>query len=228
MLLDERASSSLSYGRWHMAEKPVSRGEIFVVDDDPAVRDTLSLVLTAGGYQVICFADGAALLSVARSRTPACILLDVHIPGKSGLDVLKELHGEDYPAPIFMVSGQGDIAMAVHAIKNGALDFIEKPFRGNEIVERLNDAIAAYRRRHAENSAPAIGSLHFPGREPLTRREREVLEQFTSGASNKEAGRTLGISPRTIEDHRANIMKKLGARNAADLIRIVMTAQRAS
>src|SRR5580698_45448 len=178
-----------------MAENPPSRGEIFVVDDDPAVRETLSLVLSAGGYEVICFADGAALLAVARSRTPACILLDVHIPGKSGLDILRELHGEDYPAPIFMISGQGDIAMAVSAIKNGALDFIEKP---------------------------------FPGREPLTRREREVLEQFTSGASNKEAGRTLGISPRTIEDHRANIMKKLGAKNAADLVRIVMTAARAS
>jgi FixJ family two-component response regulator len=211
-----------------MAEKLPSRGEIFVVDDDPAVRETLSLVLSAGGYQVICFADGAALLSVARSRTPACILLDVHIPGKSGLDILKELHGEDYPAPIFMISGQGDIAMAVSAIKSGALDFIEKPFRGSEIVARLDEAIDAYERRRANQASTSIASLHFPGRETLTRREREVLEQFASGASNKEAGRHLGISPRTIEDHRANIMKKLGARNAADLIRIVMTAPRAS
>jgi FixJ family two-component response regulator len=211
-----------------MLKKPPSRGEIFVVDDDPAVRDTLSIALSAGGYQVICFADGAALLSVARSRTPACMLLDVHIPGKSGLDILKELHGEDYPAPIFMISGQGDIAMAVSAIKNGALDFIEKPFRGGEIVARLDEAIAAYTRRQAEHCATNIASLHFPGREPLTRREREVLEQFTSGKSNKEAGRQLGISPRTIEDHRANIMKKLGARNAADLIRIVMTVAHAS
>jgi FixJ family two-component response regulator len=211
-----------------MTEKPLSRGEIFVVDDDPAVRETLSIVLSAGGYEVICFADGAALLSVARNRTPAAILLDVHIPGKSGLDVLKELRGEDYPAPIFIISGQGDIAMAVSAIKNGALDFIEKPFRGNEIVTRLNEAIEAYARRQADRSASSVGSAHFPGREPLTRREREVLEQFTSGASNKEAGRHLGISPRTIEDHRANIMKKLGARNAADLVRIVMTASRAS
>ena len=209
-----------------MAENGSPRGEIFVVDDDPAVRDTLSMVLSAAGYQVICFADGAALLSVARSRTPSCILLDVHIPGKSGLDILRELHGEDYPAPIFMISGQGDIAMAVTAIKNGALDFIEKPFRGSEIVGRLNEAIDAYARRKGENSGSRIATLHFPGREPLTRREREVLEQFTSGASNKEAGRHLGISPRTIEDHRANIGKKLVARNAADLVRIVMTAQR--
>jgi FixJ family two-component response regulator len=212
-----------------MSDKPQSRGEIFVVDDDPAVRETLSMVLSAGGYEVICFADGAALLAVARSRTPSCILLDVHIPGKSGLDILKELHGEEYPAPIFMISGQGDIAMAVSSIKSGALDFIEKPFRGNELVARLNEAIDAYARRKSDNAAASkIQALHFPGREPLTRREREVLEQFTAGASNKEAGRQLGISPRTIEDHRANIMKKLGARNAADLVRIVMTAARNS
>jgi FixJ family two-component response regulator len=209
-----------------MSGKPDARGEIFVVDDDPAVRDTLSMVLSAGGYQVICFADGAALLAVTRSRTPAAILLDVHIPGKSGLDILKELHGEDYPAPIFMISGKGDISMAVSAIKSGALDFIEKPFRGSELVARLNEAIDAYVRRQTARSSSKIESLHFPGREPLTRREREVLEQFTAGASNKEAGRHLGISPRTIEDHRANIMKKLGARNAADLVRIVMTAAR--
>src|SRR5215475_14333680 len=162
-----------------MADSPVSRGEIFVVDDDPAVRSTLTVVLSSGGYDVVCFADGAALLEVARSRTPAAVLLDVHIPGKSGLDILKELHGEDYPAPIFMISGQGDIAMAVSSIKSGAFDFIEKPFRGSEIVARLDEAIDAYARRKAANSGSNIQALHFPGREPLTRREREVLEQFT-------------------------------------------------
>jgi FixJ family two-component response regulator len=211
-----------------MAEISAPHGEIFVVDDDPAVRETLSVVLSAAGYQVVCFADGAALLAVARSRSPLCIFLDVHIPGRSGLDILRELHAEDYPAPIFMISGLGDIAMAVEAIKNGALDFIEKPFRGAEIVTRVEEAVGAFARRQQEEHATKPAQLHFPGREPLTSRERSVLELLSSGTSNKEAGRELGISPRTIEYHRANIMKKLGARNAADLIRIVVAAARDS
>jgi FixJ family two-component response regulator len=206
-----------------MTEKSPGR-EIFVVDDDPAVRETLSIVLSAAGYQSICFADGEALLAVARTRSPACILLDVHIPGRSGLDILEELHAEDYPAPIFMISGKGDIAMAVNAIKNGALDFIEKPFRGKEIVTRVEEAIAAFARRQGAGLSAKVPSLNFPGREPLTLREREVLDLFSSGNTNKEAGRQLGISPRTIEYHRANIMKKLGAKNATDLIRVVMSA----
>lgn len=208
-----------------MSKQAETRGEIFVVDDDPAVRATLSIVLSGAGFEVICFADGAALLAVARSRTPLCILLDVHIPGRSGLDILSELQGEDYPAPIFIISGNGDIAMAVDAIKKGALDFIEKPFKGSEIVFRVDEAIAAFTRRQMAQLTSRLANYHFPGREPLTKREREVLELFTSGVTNKEAGRQLGISPRTIEDHRANIMKKVGAKNAADLVRIVMEAR---
>jgi FixJ family two-component response regulator len=201
-----------------------SIGEIYVVDDDSAVRETLSIVLSAADYRVICFADGAALLATARTRTPICMLLDVHIPGQSGIDILKELRAQDYPAPIFIISGSGDIAMAVDAIKSGALDFIEKPFRGSEIVQRIEDAIGAFTRRRMQPCTSKVLSLNFPGREPLTRREREVLELFSSGLSNKDAGRQLGISPRTIEDHRANIMKKLGAKNSTDLIRIVLEA----
>ncbi len=212
-----------------MAEQSSPVAEIFVVDDDPAVRDTLSMVLKAAGYEVICFADGAALLSVARNRTPAAILLDVHIPGKSGLDILRGaarrgLSGADLH----------DLRTGRHR-DGGGRDQERRARLHREAVPRQRDRRPARRgdrrlcARQAENASPKFGSLHFPGREPLTRREREVLEQFAAGASNKEAGRTLGISPRTIEDHRANIMKKLGARNAADLIRIVMTAaQRAS
>ncbi len=203
-----------------MSQEAASAGEIFVVDDDPAVRDVLTAVFSRDGFQVANFADGASLLASAKMRTPLCIILDVHIPGKSGLDILKELNAQDYPAPIFIISGQGDIAMAVDAIKNGALDFIEKPFRGSDIVLRVREAIEAHKRRQADTDSKA-SSFHFPGREPLTRREQDVLTQIVAGASSKEAGRQLGISPRTIEVHRARIMAKLGAKNAADLVRIV-------
>jgi FixJ family two-component response regulator len=204
-----------------MAEKPGPTKEIFIVDDDPLVRSMLTTVFSANDFNVLCFADGAALLDETRQRTPACIILDVHIPGDSGLDILKQLNAQDYPAPIFIMSGQGDIAMAVQAIRNGALDFIEKPFRGSAVVARVNEAIEAFTRRSKESESNAA-DYHFPGREPLTRRERDVLSLVVNGASNKEAGRQLGISPRTIEDHRARIMTKLGAKNAADLIRMVL------
>jgi FixJ family two-component response regulator len=202
--------------------RPDSAGNIFVVDDDPAVRQTLSLVFSSAGYEVVCFAEGAALLAEARLRSPVCIILDVHIPGKSGLDILKQLNAQDYPVPIFIMSGQGDIAMAVDAIKNGALDFIEKPFRGSEVVTRIRDAIEANTQRMASRDSAATQPLNFPGREPLTPREQDVLGCLVDGSSNKEIARQLGISPRTIEVHRARIMEKLGAKNAADLIRVVM------
>jgi FixJ family two-component response regulator len=155
-----------------------------------------------------------------------CVILDVHIPGKSGLDILKELNAQDYSAPIFIMSGQGDIPMAVDAIKSGALDFIEKPFRGSDVVTRVQEAIDAYARRRRDGDPAGRTAVYFPGREPLTRRERDVLGQIVSGASSKEAGRQLGISFRTIEVHRANIMEKLGAKNVADLIRIVLSEGR--
>jgi FixJ family two-component response regulator len=201
-------------------------GEVFVVDDDPAVRTTLSTVFERAGYAVTCFADGDALVAAARSGTPLCIILDVHIPGKSGLDILKQLDAQDYPVPIFMMSGQGDIAMAVDAMNHGALDFIEKPFRGSDVVARVEAAIEARAQRDDNNGSSEPQRFYFPGREPLSRREQDVLAQIVAGASNKEAGRKLGISPRTIEVHRAHLMQKIGARNAADLIRIVMSEGR--
>ena len=206
--------------------QPNTADEIFIVDDDPAIRSMLSIVLAKEGYEVVCFAEGGAFLAAAKARSPACIILDVHIPGKSGLDILRSLNAQDYPVPIFIMSGSGDIPMAVEAIKNGALDFIQKPFKGSEIVTRVKEALSAHAARSAN---PALSlSLHFPGREPLSRREQDVLACLASGASNKLAARQLGISPRTVEVHRARIMEKLGARNATDLMRIVMSEGRSS
>jgi two-component system response regulator FixJ len=204
-------------------EAMTSSGEIFIVDDDPAVRDALSVVFSLEGYHVSGYADGNSFLTAARARPPACIILDVHMPGRSGLDILKELNAQNYAAPIFIISGQGDIPMAVEAIRSGALDFIEKPFDADTVVARVRDAVAAWAKRETTAEANEFLAASFPGRGLLTPREREVLEQIAAGASNKEAGRLLGISPRTIEVHRARIMEKLGAKNAADLVRIVLS-----
>lgn len=196
-------------------------GEIFIVDDDPAICTALSMLFSREGYQATCFSDGSSLLAATRERTPVCIVLDVHIPGRSGLDILRELNAQDYPVPIFMMSGHGDIPMAVDAIRHGAFDFVEKPFRGSEIVTRVREAIEALRRTNEK--AADTPAFYLPAdHEALTRREREVLAQVVAGASNKEAARRLGISPRTIEVHRARVMEKVGAKNVADLIRIVM------
>jgi FixJ family two-component response regulator len=206
-----------------MAQAAPSAGEIFIVDDDPAVRQMLSIVFSQAGYAATCFADGAALLASARTTVPACIILDVNIPGRSGLDILKQLNAEDYPAPIFVISGQGDIPTAVDAIRHGALDFIEKPFRAGEVVARVKESIEAWTQRQPDGATPAPTPIGIPGREPLTRRERDVLNLIVTGASSKEAGRKLGISPRTVEFHRARILEKVDAKNTADLIRIVMS-----
>jgi FixJ family two-component response regulator len=206
-----------------MTQGTNSPGEIFVVDDDPAIRDLLAMLFSKSGYEVVCFAEGDSLLAAARTQSPACIVLDVHIPGKSGLDILKELTARHHPAPILIISGKGDIAMAVDAIKHGALDFIEKPFRGGDVVARVREAIEGDRKRKAAADEPAAARFYFPGREPLTAREQAVLSQLVTGATNKQAGVQLGISSRTIEIHRARIMEKLGAKTAGDLVRIALS-----
>ena len=197
--------------------------EIFIVDDDPSVRAALAVLLGGEGYQVTSFVEGDTFLSAALSRTPECVLIDVHLPGISGLDVLRKLDAQHYPAPILVISGRGDIPTAVDAIRSGALDFIEKPFDPKTVVTRVRDAIGAWQSVNRDDS---ILAREFPGHDRLTARERDVLERIARGASNKEAGRELGISPRTIEVHRARIMEKLGARNAADLVRIVLRGGR--
>src|SRR5436190_17206065 len=116
-------------------------GEVFIVDDDPLVRNALSVVLSREGYQVTGFAEGTSFLAAAKSRTPACVILDVQMPGQSGLDILKELNAQQYPAPIFIISGAGDIPMAVEAIKYGAFDFIEKPVKASSGVTRVRESV---------------------------------------------------------------------------------------
>jgi two-component system, LuxR family, response regulator FixJ len=196
----------------------ISRGEIFVVDDDPAAREALSSALAAAGY------DGAALASQLRSHVPACIFIEVKMPERSGLELLKKLREESCPAPIFVTSANGDIATAVEAVRSGAVDFIEKPINGAGIVERMEAAIAELAETD-EDGFPDIVT-HLPGCEPFTRREREVLARIAVGETNKEAARKLGLSSRTIEGYRASIMRKVGARNAAELLRRVLSQSR--
>jgi two-component system, LuxR family, response regulator FixJ len=195
--------------------------EVFVVDDDPAVRDALAMALRSEGYVVEAFQDAQALLDVVRMRSPAAIVLDVMLPDQSGLDVLKALKVESYPAPIVLISGHGDIPMAVEGIKLGAYDFIEKPFSMDAILNQLKSAISTQAKRDSGGNGDL--DLGHIGGSVLTPREREVLREIATGASSKEAGRILGISPRTVEVHRARIMDKLGARNAADLMRIIFS-----
>jgi two-component system, LuxR family, response regulator FixJ len=197
----------------------VAMSEVFIVDDDPSIRSALAIVLNAEGFTTTGFSDGESFLAEARSRTPECVLIDVHLPGCSGLELLKQIDAQHYPAPILVISGLGDIPTAVEAIRNGALDFIEKPFEPAAVVSRVRDAVRGWQSMNADQSSLA---RDFPGHERLTARELEVLGRIADGASNKEAGRELGISPRTIEVHRARIMEKLNAKNAADLMRIVL------
>lgn len=206
-----------------MKESDTTPENVYVVDDDSAVRDALSVVLTLEGFHVSGFSEGNSFLAAVRRRQPDCIILDVHMPGRSGLDILKELHNQRCDVPLFIISGQGDIPMAVDAIKNGALDFIEKPFDAETLVSRIREAIAASARLKAQAPASSRLAARFPGRDLLTPREFQVLELIANGASSKEAGRQLGISPRTIEVHRARVMEKLGAKNAIDLVHIVLS-----
>jgi FixJ family two-component response regulator len=193
--------------------------EIFIVDDDPTVHDVLSVALAIGKMRVVSFVDGLSFLAAASYRHPACVLLDINMPGRSGLDILREIDAPAYPAPILMISCCSDVPMVVSAIKSGAFDFIEKPFAIETVVDRVNAAVTVCA---GHPNGDGTGQRRFPGYELLTRREHEVLAQITSGASNKEAGRNLGISMRTVEVHRAHIMQKLKAKNAADLVRIVL------
>jgi two-component system response regulator FixJ len=198
--------------------------EVFIVDDDPGVRDILSEVFAQAGYRATTFADGASFVAAGRDCIPACVILDIYMPGRSGLDILKDIDAPNYPAPIFIASGRGDIPSAVEAIKCGAFDFIEKRLDAATLVARVDEAIEA--RAHIRLDGTGAETRAFLGSELLTRRENEVLALIADSATNKEAALKLGISCRTIEIHRAHIMQKLGAKNSVDLTRKVMSQER--
>lgn len=205
------------------ADKAMVANEIFIVDDDYDMREALSALFRQAGYHTASFTDGRSFVRLARDQTPACVLLDICMPGLSSLDILKEIDAKTYPAPILIISRQEDVLSVVQAMRNGAFDYIEKRLAADAIVARVVDAIDAWNNpRQREESKPAL-STAFPGHYQLTRREREVLAQIAAAASNKETAKNLGISPRTVEIHRRRIMKKLGARNSVDLMRIVMS-----
>ena len=195
------------------------KGNIYVVDDDEAVRDSLQWLLEGKDYRVRCFDSAESFLSRYDPREVACLLVDIRMPGISGLELQDRLIERKSPLPIVFITGHGDVPMAVTTMKKGAMDFIPKPFKEEEllnVVERMLDqareAFADY--QHAANRDALMGKL--------TARESQVLERIVAGRLNKQIADDLGISIKTVEAHRANIMEKLNANTVADLLKIAL------
>jgi two-component system, LuxR family, response regulator FixJ len=194
---------------------------IYVVDDDAAVRDSLSFRLRAEGYKTSTYASAREFLDTAPSLAPGCLLLDVRMPGLDGLELQKRLAERRLHFATIVITGHGDVPMAVRAMRAGAVDFIQKPFSDDDIVAAL--AIARRRLQHSssrdrQEAAAARVAL-------LSRREREVLEGLLAGLPNKTLAFELGISPRTVEIHRARVMDKMQARSLSGLVRMALNAE---
>ncbi len=199
--------------RTHMNETAPT---VFLIDDDQAVRDAVGLLLRATGLRVESFASAADFLKSDGVRRPGCLLLDVRMPGISGLDLQKQLQEQGHRVPIIFMTGHGDVPMATRAMKAGAFDFIEKPFQGQTLLERVREALkrdARERRRQAQRSEAAARLAR------LSPREREVLERVAVGQYNKGIAAQLGLSLSTVEIHRKRVMEKLRADSLSDLIR---------
>ncbi len=193
---------------------------VYVVDDDDAVRDSLEALLLAEGYDVIGFGSAEDFLSGRDASAKGCCLLDVRMPGMDGITLLRDIGKEAATLPVVVMTGHGDVPMAVKAMKLGAVDFIEKPFDTNLMIETVRSALRSGGSKTKAEVDPTLAA-HV---KRLTARERDVLEHLVAGRSNKEVGRVLGISPRTVEIHRARLMEKMTAESLAQLVRMAIEA----
>jgi len=199
---------------------------IALIDDDPAVLDSLRLHFAERRIEVTCFAAAEAFLeALANGERFDCVVCDVRMPGMSGMDLIEHLKARGSALPIILITGHGDIDMAVAAIKAGAFDFIGKPFDTARLLASIRDA--AEKERQRERDAAEIDRLRARF-ETLSARQREVMELAVAGLSNKEIGSRLDISTKTVENHRAWVMERIGARNIAELVRIAMKIEATS
>lgn len=199
-----------------MNPKPAS---VFVVDDDDAVRNSLRLLLKSVGLPTVAFASAREYLDSWHPAQPGCLVLDVRMPGMSGLELQEELNRRGAIIPVIFISGHGDIPMAVEAIQHGAFDFLQKPFRDQDLIDRVQRALAA---DHANRQSLAQQDVLRQRYGSLTPREQEVLVLVTKGKANKVMAGDLDISQRTVEIHRARVMEKMGAQSLAQLVRMAM------
>ena len=200
-------------------------GTVHVVDDDAAMRDSLRMLLEVSGFAVLTHDSATAFLDgidVGTAAGPVCVLTDIRMPEVDGLEMLRRLRQQGVRLPVIVMTGEGDIAIAVQAMKSGAGDFLEKPFTDEALFDAVGRALEQSERQRevAATSAEAAARLAT-----LTPREREVLDLLVTGLPNKAIANTLGASPRTIEVHRARVLEKLKAHNLPDLVRLVLAAE---
>ena len=195
------------------------KGTIYVVDDDEAVRDSLQWLLEGKEYRVRCFDSAESFLSRYDAREVACLIVDIRMGGMTGLDLQNRLIEARSPLPIVFITGHGDVPMAVDTMKKGAMDFIQKPFKEDQLVTLVERMLDQAKETFAEHQIAANrGALMAR----LTLREAQVLERIVAGRLNKQIADDLGISIKTVEAHRANIMEKLNANTVADLLKIAL------
>jgi len=188
---------------------------VFIVDDDAAVRDSIAELVGSVGLRSEGFASGPAFLDAFEPGRPGCLVLDVRMAEMSGLDLQQKLHELGAAIPVVMLTGHGDVPMAVEAMKAGAVEFLQKPYRDQALLDSINAALAA----DAAARRASAGTESFEQRRAsLTDREREVLEHLLAGRTSKEIARALDISPRTAEAHRRNLMQKFGVASAKELL----------